>query len=234
MDLLGDAVRRERRSEAPAIRAPAVGREYDYRRFCTTAWKVGNFLRHLGVRRGAGVGVADEPRPEPVLALYGAALLGGVVRFDPRDPGDAVRALVVPAADLGDYPASPATKRVAYGEEPAAASVAHFERDVWSENPTEPPDPVAPDDPLLWTPRSTYTHRELLVAAESVVEELSLRPDTVVAVRGRFADPAVVVAGLVAPVLAGGVVALGAADGDVTVGGPDGDAAGLSPLETDG
>jgi len=90
--VLGDLVARGRRSEAPALRAPASGREYDYRRLCTNAWKVGNFLRHLGVRGGCGVAVAAEPTPEPVLALFGAALLGGVTRYDrwSLSPGEAV------------------------------------------------------------------------------------------------------------------------------------------------
>jgi hypothetical protein len=234
MDVLGEAVRRDRRSGAPALRAPAVGREYDYRRFCTTAWKVGNFLRHLGVRRGAEVGVADEPLPEPVLAFYGAALLGGVVRFDYGGGDEAVRALVVPADDLDEYPARAETNRLAYGDDPGDPSVGYFERDVWSENPTEPPDLVAPDDPLLWTPRTTYVHREILDAARSFIGELSLDTETVVAVRGQFADPAVVVAGLVAPILAGGIVALDANGGDIIVGGTDGEEAGVVPIDSDG
>ena len=76
MNVLGDAIARDRRSDATALVAPAVGRRYDYRRFCTSAWKAGNFLRHIGVRGGAGVAIADDPLPEPVLTLYAAASLG--------------------------------------------------------------------------------------------------------------------------------------------------------------
>ena len=61
-DALGDTVGRERRSAEPALRAADTGRLYDYRRFCTSAWKVGNFLRHLGVRGGDNVAIADDPR----------------------------------------------------------------------------------------------------------------------------------------------------------------------------
>jgi len=181
MEVLGDVVARDRRSDAPALRATDTGREYDYRRFCTSAWKVGNFLRHLGVRGGAGVAIEDDPLPEPVLTLYGAALLGGVVRFAP-DPevGEDVRALVVPEARLGAYDAGSSTKRVAYGGDPADPSVSYFERDVWSENPTEPPDLIAPDDPLLRTAESTYTHGELIAAAERAAGALSLTPGDVV------------------------------------------------------
>lgn len=225
MDVLGDVVARDRRSGMPALRAPPVERCYDYRRFCTSAWKVAHFLRHLGVRGGAGVAVADARLPEPVLTFYGAALLGGVVRFSPpADVGDDVRALVVPGGKLDAYDTGLSTKRVAYGAEPDDPSVSYFERDVWSENPTEPPDRVAATDPLLWTPTSTYTHSEVLAAAESAVERLSLDPGVGVAVEGSLADPDVVAAGLVAPALAEAVIVVDSEDrGDVVVGGPDGD-----------
>ena len=222
MEVLGDVIARDRRSDAPALDVPSVGRCYDYRRFCTSAWKVGNFLRHLGVRGGAGVAVADDPLPEPVLAFYGAALLGGVVRFDPGSAvADDVRALVVPAAELDSYDAGPSTKRVVYGEAPDDPSVSYFERDVWSENPTEPPDFVSPDDPLLRTPKSTYGHAEVLDAAVEAIELLSLAEGRRVAVEGSFTDPDTVAAGLVAPMLARGTVQLGAdSDTDLVVGGP--------------
>lgn len=222
MDVLGDAIARDRRSDAPALRA--VNRSYDYRRFCTSAWKVGNFLRHHGVRAGAGVAVADDLLPEPVLSLYGAASLGAVVRFGPETAiGDDVRALVAPADDVGRYEVGPATTRIAYGGRPADPSVAHFERDVWSENPTEPPDRVDPSAPLLATPRCAYAHRDLLVAAEAVAEELGLAHGSTVAVDAPFAHPGAVAAGLVAPIVAGAAAVVGpGADGDFVVG-TDGD-----------
>ncbi|PSQ33724.1 acetyl-CoA synthetase [Halobacteriales archaeon QS_9_70_65] len=193
MDALGDLIGRDRRSEAAALRASAVDREYDYRRFCTSAWKVGNFLRHLGVRGGDGVAVADDPLPEPVLTLYGAALLGGVVRFDPPTaPDDGVRAVVV---------------------------------DVWSENPSMPPDIVAPGDPLLRSDGVTYSHGEVLEAAEAVVERtgIDVGGEVGVAAAASFADPGVVAAGLVAPIVAGGTVAVGSAARSDVVVGPGGD-----------
>lgn len=227
MEVLGELVARDCRSGATALRAPALGRSYDYRRFCTSAWKVGNFLRHLGVRSGDGVGVADDQLPEPVLTLYGAACLGAVVRFGPPEvPDDTIRGLVVPEADLDRFDLGPATKSVVYGDQHSDPSVAYFERDVWSENPTAPPDPVVPDDPLLRTEHSTYSHGEVLEAAESVVERHGLDPDTTVAIGPEisFAHPGTVVAGVVAPVLSGGTVDIGPGSaGDVVVGGPDGD-----------
>ena len=220
---LGDAVTRDRRSDAPALRAGS--REYDYRRFWTTAWTTGNLLRNEGVRSGMTVAVADDPSPEAVLSFYGAALLGAVVGFGPDALGERTKALVVPTADLGDYDAGPRTRRVAYGAEPADPSVAYFERDVWSENPTEPPDRVDPDDALLWTPDGTRSHAEVLDAARAVADEWRLEPGEEVAVRAPFAHPGAVAAGLVAPVLAGAVVLLPgegeAGDYAVGEGGPE-------------
>lgn len=230
MDVLGDVIARDRRSERPALTVPEVGRTYDYRRFCTTAWKTGNFLSHLGVRGGAGVAVADDPLPEPILTFYGAASLGAVVTFDPPpELDDDTRALVVPESASEAYRVGPSTKRVVYGDPPEAADISHFEGDVWSENPTEPPDRVERDAPLLRTRTTSYSHRYVLEAAHSIVEEYEIEQSDAVAVRGSFTDPAVVVAGLVAPLLAGGTIVVGSdASGDVVVGGPDGDIDGQS------
>lgn len=223
MNVLGDVIARDRRSDRPALSVPALGRRYDYRRFCTTAWKVGNFLSHLGVRRGVGVGVANDPIPETVLTLFGAASLGAVVRFDPpREVDSDLRALVVPVDAIDDYETAPSTKRVVYGDPPADPSIAYFERDVWSENPTEPPNRVESDDPLLEATGRRYTHGEALSAARSVVAEYEIDADSTVAVRGSLADPTVVVSGLVAPFVAGAELSLGPeSEGDLVVGGPD-------------
>jgi hypothetical protein len=223
-DVLGDIVGRDRRSTEPALRAPGAGRLYDYRRFCTNAWKVGNFLRHLGVRGGDGVAIADDPAPEAVLTLYGAALLGAVVRFGPStDPGD-VRALVVPASALGAHEVGPSTKPVVYGDAPGDPSVAYFERDVWSENPTMPPDAVTSGDDLLRTADAAYTHGELLDAARTVVDRHGIDAGDDVAVAGSFAEPRTVAAGLLAPILAGAAISIGPdAEGRLVVGGREDD-----------
>lgn len=225
MDVLGDAIARDRRSDATALVAPACERRYDYRRFCTSAWKAGNFFKLIGVRSGVGVAVADDPLPEPVVTLYGAASLGAVVEFGPDDAiGADVRAVVVPAAGAEAYAFGPETKQVVYGDPPADPSVSYFERDVWSENPTEPPDRVAPGDPLLESGGRVYTHEELLGAARTVIDRHGIGPDSAVAVRGSFDDPTVVAAGLVAPIVAGARVVIGpGAEGAVVVGGPEDD-----------
>ncbi|MWG35635.1 hypothetical protein [Halomarina oriensis] len=209
MDVLGDLVARPRRSDDRALVVPSLGRTYDYRRFCTTAWKVGNFLRHLGVRSGRGVALVGVDAPEPVLSFYGAALLGAPVTFDPPtdEPVDA-RALVVPFDRVEEYEAPPGTQRVAFGDAPDDPTVAYFERDVWSENPTEPPDRVAPRDVLLRTDDGAYSHATVLDAAGRVVDEWGLTASDTVAVRAPFSRPGTVAAGLVAPLLAGGSILL--------------------------
>ncbi|WP_435195644.1 hypothetical protein [Natronomonas sp. EA1] len=203
MDVLGDLVARARRSDAPALRAG--DHEFDYRRFCTTTWKVGNLMRHyLGVRAGVEVAIDPAPARQAVLSFYGAALLGAPVRFT-HDPGEA-RAYVGPTSDLPEV--GPATKLLAYGETPDDPSVTYFEREVWSENPTEPTERIAPDDPLLRAVERTVSHGEALAAARAVVSEYGLASDTRVALRAPLTSPGAVVAGLVAPVLAGGTVLL--------------------------
>lgn len=225
MDVLGALVARSRRSDDPALLVPTLGRTYDYRRFCTNAWKVGNFLRHLGVRAGRGVALVGDGRPETVLSLYGAALLGATVSVDgsTERPVDA-RALVAPTDRIETFEVAPGTQRVAYGDAPNDPSVAYFERDVWSENPTEPPDRVVPDEALLrTTDGTTYTHAAVLAAARRVVDELDLSPADDVAVRAPLSRPGTVAAGLVAPILAGGAILFPDEEtvGDHAVGGAD-------------
>ncbi|MES3517601.1 MAG: AMP-binding protein [Natronomonas sp.] len=228
MDVVGDAVSRDRRSNATALRSDsgATDRSYDYRRFCTSAWKIGNFLRHHGIRSGDTVGIADDPVPEPVLTLYGAALLGAQVSFEPSRTQADADALVVPVSECTTYQPPPGAKLIAYGGDPEDPTMAYFERDVWSENPTAPPDIVDKGDVLLETEHTSYTHGAVLRAAKTVIDRLGLTDEAVV-VDGSFTEPGIVAGGLIAPIVAGGSVVLTddptAADGEYTVGGPDGD-----------
>lgn len=227
--VLGDCVTRERRSNRTALRHPASGRAYDWRRFCTTAWKVGNYLRNEGVREGATVGLAADRVPEPVLTLAGVAMLGATVRFDPPATGgpDDLKALVVPTTSVTDYDHPPGTRYVAYGEEPADPSYAYFEREVWSENPTAPPDIIRPETALLSVEGASVTHEAVMEAAMAVVERWGLDDGTTVAVRGPLAHPGVVAAGIAAPLAAGGTILLPDEEstGDRAVLGPDADRA---------
>lgn len=221
MNVLGDLLARERRSDAPALRAPAIGREYDYRRFCTTAWKVGNFFRHFGVRGGSTVALSADPWPKPILAFLGTALLGGIARFDPPRDTDA-RALVLPASESSktEYDLPPGSQRIVYNNPPDDPSVAYFEQGVWSENPTKPPDIVESEQPVLrGEDGTTYTHEELLDAARSVVDAWELTATDRVAVRASLREPGTIVAGVVAPLLAGGTILLPDGErGDCAVG----------------
>lgn len=218
METLRDIVARERRGDAVALGAPAVDRQYDYRRLCTIAWKVGNFLRHLGVRRGHAVGITHERAPTPVLSLIGTGLVGALARFDP--PRNAtLQAMVVPTTRLDEYELTPRTKLVAYGADPGDPSVAYFERDVWSENPTMPPGRVEPDDGLIAAGKRTYAHADVLAAAEEVAERWALAPGDRVAVRAPLTGPGTLTAGVIAPLVAGAAVLFPNTDavGDIAV-----------------
>lgn len=183
-------------------------REYDYRRLRTDGKKSGNLLAGLGVREGRTLAIAaDPPVPEAVLALLGAGLLGTVVRFAPPSDPD-VRAVLAPTERVGDYDLPAGGQRVGYGDPPGDPTVTHFERVMWSENPTFPPSSVDPGDPLLTTGEKTHSHRAVLSAAHRVVADLGLGPDHEVAVRADLGDPGTVAAGVVAPLLAGATVLL--------------------------
>jgi hypothetical protein len=242
MDALGDLVARERRSEASALVAPRENRRYDYHRFCTTAWKTGNFWRRRGVHardegartgssdersesdgvhEGATVAVADDAEPEAVFSLFGAALLGAKTRFGLPDPSAVVepnaRVVVAPSDDIGDYEVPPGSQRVGYGGPPDDPAIAHFERDVWSENPSFPETPIDPEAGALVVAgadhrdggsrgvRALY-HPQLREAAQEVADDWGLEPGDEVAVRASLADPGTVVAGVVAPLIAGAAV----------------------------
>lgn len=220
---LTDLLARDRRSPDPALVHDPTGRRYDYRRALTSAWKVALFLRNEGVRGGMDVAVADDDAPEAVLSFLGAGLLGATVSVSP-DRLDGVKALVAPTTRLGEFDAGPGTRLVGYGSEPADPSVAYFERDVWSENPTLPPDRPAPDDPLLAAGGTVYGHGDLLGAATAVADAHGFTTGTEVVVRARLARPGVLVAGVLAPLVAGAVSVVpdGETVGDIAVGnGPE-------------
>ncbi|MEF8852180.1 MAG: hypothetical protein V5A44_07255 [Haloarculaceae archaeon] len=223
MNLVSALVARERRSDALALRTASRAGSYSYEKLCTNAWKAGNLLAHYGVRGDATVAVdADlSLSPPPITASLGAGLLGASVRFDPPRTLEA-RALVVPAARVGDYDVGPGTTVLAYGDEPDETGVTHFEREVWSENPTMPPDSPDPEADFLLAADRRVTQREALEAVERVVAEYGLGEEDLVAPRAPLADPGVVVAGVLAPLAAGGAVLLDeSATGTMGVGSED-------------
>jgi hypothetical protein len=205
METLVDLVARDRRSSAPALRAPAHGQFYDYQRLCTTAWKTANFLHARGVRARGTVGVGADPRAEPVLAFLAAGLLGAKTYVGaPRDVD--ARAVVAHVDDLDDYDLEPGAQRIAYGGDHDDADVYYFEGDVWSENPTMPPEADArmPVNVAIVTGVEALTQGELLATARDVADRLNLTEETEVAVRAPLSDPRALTAGVLAPLLVGG------------------------------
>ena len=206
--VLGDLVARERRTDEPLVRFGAGRTDfYTAHKFCTDAWKAANLFRYDGAGPGRTVGIADEAKPPVLLSLFGAALLGAPVRFAPPTENEA-RILVASAAAIDDWTLPPGSKRIAYDGPPDDPAVAHFERDVWSENPTMPPDEPDPDEPALLTADGTHSHAELLERAGRVVSDLDLTAEDRVAVRAPLADPGTVVAGVLAPLAVGAEVVL--------------------------
>ncbi|MDZ7746997.1 MAG: hypothetical protein U5K28_10990 [Halobacteriales archaeon] len=198
---LADVLARDRRSDHLAhLHAPA-DRSYDYRRFLTTAWKSGLFFRNEGVRGGMRVAIAGDPIPETILSFLGAGLLGATVQFEPDTLTEETKILIAPTERLGEFDTTPGTRLVGYGTEPDDPAVSHWERDVWSENPTLPPDPVAPDDPLLRTDDATYSHADLLDSAVAIATEHNLGPGDEVVLRTPLTDPGTVV-GVLVPLVA--------------------------------
>ncbi|SDZ77796.1 hypothetical protein SAMN04488065_0238 [Haloplanus vescus] len=210
MRVLGDVVGRERRSDRTALRLD--GRPDSYSDFCTTAWKAGHALSHLGVHAGSRVALAPDASLPVLTTLFGAACLGACVTFDT----DAEARVVLTPVDeaVADRPSR---KRVVYGDAPDDPSVTYWERVVWSENPVAPPGERSADEAVLADDGASLTHRDVLTAANRVVERAGIDAETAVALRASLADPRAVVAGVVAPLVAGGTVVVGDADADVVV-----------------
>ncbi|MFC6737232.1 acetyl-CoA synthetase, partial [Halolamina salina] len=73
MDVVGDLLGRDRRSDRPAL--VVDGRERSYHELITNAYKAGNVLRYHGVGEGRTVAVAPVLDLPPLLAFLGAAQL---------------------------------------------------------------------------------------------------------------------------------------------------------------
>jgi hypothetical protein len=213
MDTVADVVASLDDPDRSAVHA---GRVYDAREFRSQVYKTGNALRHSGVREDVTVAVLDVPEPPALLTFLGASLLGGTTVFDP-DPVVEARVLAGPTGELGAYDLPPGGQRVAWGEPPVNPAWTYFERDVWSENPAFPEPSVTEETELL----PGLTHGEAVDAATDVAAEYDA--DDVVALRAPLADTGVVVAGVVAPLLAGASILLPEAGepGTVAVAGPE-------------
>ena len=229
MNVVGDLVARGRRSDSLAIQTERRAGSASYNAFCTTAWKAGNLLTHYGVRPGATVAIdwGDGVSLHPLTAFFGSALLGATAQFDPADTVDA-SALVAPADRLHAYDPAPGTKVLGYGDVPDDPEVAGFERDVWSENPTEPPETVSATATALSADDRQFTHEHLLTATERVATDAGLDRDDSVIVRTSVTNPETFVAGVLAPLVVGATILVDqSATGDVAV-----TASGASELRT--
>lgn len=226
MDTLADVVAAGRDREGTAVAAPERTADYGHREFSTNVWKAGNLLRHYGARPGARVAVVvgpKEPAPgdepgtlgaaaDPLVAVLGGAVAGSVVDLTPAEPVDA-RALVLPDAWTDRYDPAPGCSAVAYGGPPEAPDVAHFERELWSENPVEPPAEIEASDPAIRVEGTDYTHGELVEAGGALADEWALEPGDSVAVSASLSNAGalaagVVASGVVAPLSAGATVLL--------------------------
>ncbi|MFD1598904.1 AMP-binding protein [Halobellus rarus] len=207
-ETVGELVARDRRTSGVALRAENVDRTYSYHNFVTTTYKIGNVLRHLGVRRGTEVLVVPDPLPEPVLTFYGAAQLGAVTRFSDTLASTDPRVVVAPADREAAVDLPPGHHLVVYGDPPTAATTTHWETEVWSENPAVHPTSVGGTDPLLAVGDRTHSHVDALSKVSG--GEASERPEAGerVAVQGSFEDPDVVIDGLVEPIAAGATITL--------------------------
>jgi len=231
METLKELVAAAKDREGTVLDAAGRSAPYSYREFATNCFKTGNLLGHYGVHPGAAVTIAVGPKEapaaaggtdgaggtpgdaamgypdaaEPLLAVFGGASVGATADVTPAAPVES-RALVYPA--WRSYETAPRCSPLAYGGPPEDPSVAHFEAELWSENPTAPPEAVEPDDPALRADDETYTHRTLLTVAEDIVAEYALDETSQVALSARLTEPGAFVAGVLAPVAAGATILL--------------------------
>ena len=216
MDVVGDLLARDRRSRDVAL-VTADGRERTYHDLITNAYKAANVLRYLGAREGSTVAIEPTPRLHTTLAALGAAGLGAAVRFDTDagiEAGD--RVVLVDVADEPRTDPPPGTNLAAFGGPPDRPETTHWEQELWSENPGMPPSDVGPDDPLVrgLGGDDDATHREVLAAAASVVDEHGVEAGTRVVLRTDFSDARALAAGVVAPLSVGGTAVLASQNGD--------------------
>ncbi|MFW6376860.1 MAG: hypothetical protein ACOC0F_02690 [archaeon] len=224
MHSFADLVARDRRTDAVACRVGADSQVYTYDRFCTTAWKTAHVLRRLGVHEDSVVGVVPAPDPKSLLAILGTGLLGATARLDPSREFDG-RALVAPVEEVGDYALPPGGQRVGYGGDPEDPTVAHFEEQVWGENPVLPPEAPGPDARAVIDDAGEATQGDLLEAARTVADRQGIHEETTVSFRASLSD-ARALAGAFVPLVAGGTLVFvdddGSVGADVSIGdGPE-------------
>lgn len=235
MDTLKALVSAGRERDGTAIEIADRVAPYSYDKFCTNAWKAGNLLGHYGAQSVGELAVAVGPKTgakapvgtvdaaAPLLAVLGGTLLGATVDVRPG-PAIETRTFVYPAGWGDNYEIPPECTRLAYGGPPEDPSVVHFEREAWSENPIEPPEPVGSDDDALRVDGATYTHETLLDGAADVADRYDIDDEDRVVLAADATEPGALVAGVLAPLSVGATVVVAkqddgtaVADGDVVV-----------------
>lgn len=209
MDTLKDLVAACRDASGTVIETPHRTAPYTYDDFVPNVWKSGNLLGHYGIHPSASVTVVAGPKDaaadeqtrrvdaaDPLLAIAGAPLVGATVQLEPTEPVES-RVLVLPAGWTERFELTPQCTQIAYGGPPEEADVIHFEQEMWSENPIEPPEQVTPDDPALVDSENAYSHDNLLTAAMGLVEEFELDAESHIGF-----DAEVVEVGAVVPLFA--------------------------------
>ncbi|HKL28717.1 MAG TPA: hypothetical protein VJ898_05550 [Natrialbaceae archaeon] len=213
MDSFADLVGRDRRGEAIACRVGADSHVYTYDRFCTTAWKTAHVLRRLGVHEESVVGVVPAQDPKALLAVLGTGLLGATARLDPPREFDG-RALVAPVPDVGDYALPPGGQRVGYGGDPEDPTVAHYEEQVWGENPVLPPEAPGGDARAVIDADGAVTQGDLLAATQAVADREGIDAGTTVALRTSLSNVRAL-SGALVPLVVGGSLVFEGDDGPV-------------------
>lgn len=220
-DLLADC----RGHSGPVIETPARTAPYTYDEFVPNVWKSGNLFGHYGLHPGASATVLSGAKEatasdhsgradaaDPLVAALGATMVGATVRLTATEPIES-RVLVLPAGWTARYETAPQCSVVAYGGPPEKAAVVHFEQEMWSENPIEPPERVAESDAALATVGETFDHGTLVATARELASEFDLDADSTVVLDAPFDTPGAVV-GLVAVLSAGATLLLVPVAGD--------------------
>ncbi|MEF8775922.1 MAG: hypothetical protein V5A43_05410 [Haloarculaceae archaeon] len=211
-------ISRTYRRDGTALLAPERATDYGAREFAIDVRKAANLLTHYGAGEGRRVAVAVGPKEpaaedqpgwlgtaaDPLYGILGGMVLGAPVDPAP-DPDGTVEAPVViaPTAWLDRFEGGPGTTVLAYGGPPRDPAVVHFERERWSENPVEPPEPLEPGRTALRMDGSEWAHQDLV----SVAAEVAATEDLAAATHVRVAAPVdsreALVTGVLAPLVAG-------------------------------
>ena len=224
-----------RRRTGTALEIAGRRTPYRYEDFCTNCYKAANLFGQYGGHPGGRIDVVVGPKPEfesnaaepiihrpaagtsdrggrftsaaPLYALVGGTLIGATVAIQP-DPIDS-RVLVAPTGWQTRYDLPPGCSVLGYGGPPESAEVAHFEAECWSQNPTEPPEPVDPTDSAVRMAGEQFTHAEVCELADRTARDLQLDANTRLGLTAPLRTPAAVIGGVLAPLSVGATVVVG-------------------------